>query len=445
MGKWTPDYIDDVLHTKIKNLVSGAIKRSALEKNGPHITYEDFVHDLDIGDSFTTSLIDILVKELAERRTRPRMHDRRFIADRSAKSLRQLGSHGIYERSLGRFHRNRRFTNLSEYLSPPPIELDTEEDEESFENMLDNATAIEGVRLNSDLYEAFGTHEGGPASRSNNTPSILVDGAASPPPPPPSSLPQPFSRSGPWSMAHHGSLPSTSLTRQPSIRRPLRSSRAFDFNEFTSRRRSATRDHQLVQGEPDPSNRDHVWAGNSGNTQTTRRFFPFTRNRRSEPENYSWAGSGANSPWSMPSPIPPPVPLPADNTSSSEWSTVPWGSVTTQPPGMEDETWAGALLSDERMQRRLGAGGPVRRQLSDRLASRSPEDGTSNSSAATILIPSILDSRSVLERAMSAQVVTQIEDDVIENRGQNREESVTEPVGRYPTPSSATDNEPSSI
>jgi hypothetical protein len=40
----------------------GAIKRSALEKTGPTISYENFVDDLDIGDSFTTSLIDILVK-----------------------------------------------------------------------------------------------------------------------------------------------------------------------------------------------------------------------------------------------------------------------------------------------------------------------------------------------------------------------------------------------
>ena len=75
----TPDYVDDVLHFKIKNLVyvkdintftlplihdprSGAIKRSALEKTEPTINYESFVNELDTGDSFTTSLIDILVK-----------------------------------------------------------------------------------------------------------------------------------------------------------------------------------------------------------------------------------------------------------------------------------------------------------------------------------------------------------------------------------------------
>lgn len=41
---------------------SGSISRSSLEKTEPTISYESFVNDLDIGDSFTTSLIDILVK-----------------------------------------------------------------------------------------------------------------------------------------------------------------------------------------------------------------------------------------------------------------------------------------------------------------------------------------------------------------------------------------------
>ncbi len=33
-----------------------------VEKDGPSITYEAFVGDLDEGDSFTTSLVDVLVK-----------------------------------------------------------------------------------------------------------------------------------------------------------------------------------------------------------------------------------------------------------------------------------------------------------------------------------------------------------------------------------------------
>jgi hypothetical protein len=41
---------------------SGAIKRHRLEEIKPTISYEHFVEDLDGGDSFTTSLIEILVK-----------------------------------------------------------------------------------------------------------------------------------------------------------------------------------------------------------------------------------------------------------------------------------------------------------------------------------------------------------------------------------------------
>lgn len=41
---------------------SGTIKRSKLDKSEPTISYEHFVEDLDIGDSFTTSVIEILVK-----------------------------------------------------------------------------------------------------------------------------------------------------------------------------------------------------------------------------------------------------------------------------------------------------------------------------------------------------------------------------------------------
>lgn len=40
---------------------SGAIRRMAVEKE-PSISYESFVNELDTGDSFTLSLVDILVK-----------------------------------------------------------------------------------------------------------------------------------------------------------------------------------------------------------------------------------------------------------------------------------------------------------------------------------------------------------------------------------------------
>ena len=40
---------------------SGAIRRASVEKE-PSVSYENFVNELDTGDSFTASLIDILVK-----------------------------------------------------------------------------------------------------------------------------------------------------------------------------------------------------------------------------------------------------------------------------------------------------------------------------------------------------------------------------------------------
>jgi len=41
---------------------SGAVKRSKLEKLEPAISYETFVEDLDPGDSFTTTLTELLVR-----------------------------------------------------------------------------------------------------------------------------------------------------------------------------------------------------------------------------------------------------------------------------------------------------------------------------------------------------------------------------------------------
>src|SRR5882762_8885951 len=105
----------------MSKISAGALKRSKIEKVEPTITYEAFVEDLDGGDSFTTSLIELLVRvslsshryqpklrlvhqELAERRTRQNTMDRRLIADHTAKSLRLLALpvHVYHDRSLGR-------------------------------------------------------------------------------------------------------------------------------------------------------------------------------------------------------------------------------------------------------------------------------------------------------------------------------------------------------
>lgn len=50
--------LEDLYRTSCR---SGSIRRAAVEKE-PSISYENFVTDLETGDSFTASLVDILVK-----------------------------------------------------------------------------------------------------------------------------------------------------------------------------------------------------------------------------------------------------------------------------------------------------------------------------------------------------------------------------------------------
>ncbi|KAI6018309.1 hypothetical protein EDC04DRAFT_470406 [Pisolithus marmoratus] len=283
----TAEHYDNVLGAKMRSLVSGAIKRARLEKVEPMISYETFVEDLDRGDSFTTSLIEVLVKEIAERRFRQNAADRGLIADRTARSLRRLSSPAVVyrERGLGRGPAGWRPPEPVDYLSQPPEELDVDDEDDELGSYNAYVPVVEGARLNTDLYEAY---------RSQHIPSTE----------PPSSdrvLPplieaSPPSRANVWLPPASGLLHS-SLSRQNSIRRPARS-RATDFNEFTTQRRSLSR--QLAVDD-DPTTRpegpsattplldsstsslrsDAVpWT--SRTSSQARRFFPFGRGRRFE-------------------------------------------------------------------------------------------------------------------------------------------------------------------
>ncbi|KAJ7741019.1 hypothetical protein B0H16DRAFT_1565705 [Mycena metata] len=314
MGRWTNEYQDDVLTSKLKGLVSGAITRSKLEKAEPTISYKNFVEDLDAGDSFTTSVIEILVQELAERRLRSSPGDRRLIADRTAKSLRLLATPiRIYRerRTAGR-----RTVNMAEYLTAPPDEMDLEEDEDEFDSLLDRASQpVEGVRMNSELYDAYG-----PPSWTSPRRSLPIAGPPTPtlsdgPPTPPLVLSPPRT-STVWTLppAAPGSL---ALSRQPSIRRPTRS-RTVDFNEFTAQRRSSTRDLRA-----DAPAGDDTWS----RSRSTRRFFPFSYQTRRH--DLSWneslgEGSGelSDDPLNLPEPTPSSTtfysfPTPISSSSSS--------------------------------------------------------------------------------------------------------------------------------
>ncbi|KAA1473409.1 hypothetical protein DENSPDRAFT_839874 [Dentipellis sp. KUC8613] len=267
MGKWTTGYYDDVLSSKIKSLVTGAMKRSRLEKAEPTISFEAFVEDLDPGDSFTTTIVEILVKELAERRQRPKPEDRRLVSSRTAKSLRMLAApQRTYQGSGGA--RTRRTLNLTDYLSAPPEEMEVvDDDNDSLESLMDGAGGLEGARVNTDLYDAYM----GPAWASSNHAAsqrrlarhALRDAADE-------TRPRASSTVGP-SASSSTSASSSGVARQPTIRRPPARSRTVDFNDFTTRRRSTTRDAH--EDAPSP-----------------RRFFPPTRRLE-----YPWPAGPATS------------------------------------------------------------------------------------------------------------------------------------------------------
>lgn len=200
--------------------------------------------------------------------------------------------------------------------------MDMEEDEDIFERMLDNGT-LEGVRTNTDLYDAYGGMQASRVEASPSPPAEEPPTTASPHPP--------QGRSGPWSMPPAASLAisSNGLTRQQSLRRTSRS-RTVDFNDFTHRRRSSIREtrgaHSGSTEAPDV--RVGPWSRNS---ESTRRFFPFSRTRRHEStESFPWsdatdtlsADASEDGPVIYPSPSSPAwftfTPPPQPSTSSAQ-------------------------------------------------------------------------------------------------------------------------------
>ncbi|KAJ3572271.1 hypothetical protein NP233_g3193 [Leucocoprinus birnbaumii] len=279
MGKWTPNYTDNVLNCKFSALMfvvcltTGAINRAAVEKEAT-ITYEEFVNELDTGDSFTTSLVDILVKELAERHTRPFQNDeRRMIAPRTAERLISLANpRQVYrgERPGNRNHAGRRTYNLAEFMNLPTTE-DMEDEENDLGSFWDSATnPAEGARFNSDLFDAYGPHGWASISRRlGTTPSPPLDDEPVWRPHGPLSS---TGRTSTWTTIPTNSNSATALARHASIRRPTR--RMVDFNDWTARRRSAIRDTVGSHGEGSESSSPYALVGSGDSSQTVRRFFP---------------------------------------------------------------------------------------------------------------------------------------------------------------------------
>ncbi|KAI9453457.1 hypothetical protein BJY52DRAFT_1288907 [Lactarius psammicola] len=305
MGKWTSEYYDDVLGAKIKSLVSGAVKRSKLEKSEPSISYEAFVEDLDPGDSFTTMLTELLVRRKG---LRTLAAPQRVYRDRGVRGL-----------------ASRRSLNLTDYLVVPPEEMELDDDNDSLES------AVEGARINYDLYDAY------------TNPNRLMCPHLSPPPPHLRHVLRSTRREswgtlrdaspdawGPPPPATATAVPSAPpLTRQPSIRRVPARSRTVDFTDFTSRRRSSGREgnNNATAGDAEADESAAQTTTTSASTfpplnamgMPPRRFFPSRR-----PEL----------PWS---------PLPESTGSSTSINSSP--SITNTGTGTGTATGAGAMPS----------------------------------------------------------------------------------------------------
>ena len=50
---------------------------------------------------------------------------------------------------------SRRSLNLAEYLAVPPEEMDVDDDNDSLDSVLDLPGAVEGARMNAELYDAY--------------------------------------------------------------------------------------------------------------------------------------------------------------------------------------------------------------------------------------------------------------------------------------------------
>lgn len=144
-----------------------------------------------------------------------------------------------------RTYRDRRHLNRRlEHLASPPAEMGMQDDEDEFDNLLSS----EGIRVNTELYDAYGgAGHAAWASAMFHRRGSPSEERTSPPPQPPS---PPMVNTSSSLARILASAPSsnTALSRQPSIRRSQRNSRTVDFNDFASRRRNIFRDATVEEG-----------------------------------------------------------------------------------------------------------------------------------------------------------------------------------------------------
>jgi len=169
------------------------------------------------------------------------------------------------------------------YLRPAEVDIE----EEDFVNLLDvSSNATEGTGYNNDFFDVYGLNGWPPVPRRfGTTPSSpLEDGSMWRSP---GTFTGTVRHPSIWATTPgaSGHL-ATSIARHPSIRRPTR--RMVDFNDWTTRRRSTTRD--ASHGEGSDGNSPFSLGSGSDSSQTVRRFFPTVSRRPIHPSEYREEG-----------------------------------------------------------------------------------------------------------------------------------------------------------
>jgi hypothetical protein len=201
-----------------------------------------------------------------------------MISEQTAISLRALAAPTRVYRDRAR-HSRRHSSNytLAEYLAGVPDQITVEDNEDDeFHTIMDGgASAVEGTRVNTELYEAYAPPHAPPAAYSAYEPGFSVSSRRPRPShsntatstigddnserffpetllsrSPPSSYSQTRSESRSLTYPRPVSSPShSSILNRPPLRRPLRATRTTDFSDFTSRRRSTRRNSiEVVDG-----------------------------------------------------------------------------------------------------------------------------------------------------------------------------------------------------
>jgi hypothetical protein len=260
MGKWTPQYYDDVLANKFKTLVCTVLEEEQQQKRDQsdesdssetayrELTYESFVHSLARGenDDFLKPVVELLVKEFIDRQQKPGIASKRnHISLRTADSLRTLLGYDGYRTSHIRSYRGNAHEEWGADFQPPPLDtmddpsLGTDFYSPAYDTYFPSTLASLSIPTRPAPIEPviprwhFETLGGLPPLRRSST--------------------QGFSRSG-----------SSELTRQSSIRRHNRS-RMVDFTEFASRRRANGRTTLVEAETADSSPEPQPYAPDSEN------------------------------------------------------------------------------------------------------------------------------------------------------------------------------------